>query len=229
MAATDYRFMRLEFGFTSGSGDFGYSRYINEYQVRIYWDETHKPEDTRREEPLEIGRAWVSLFLVGLAMDQEKPIVGIFDHQAEYVNLYEQVYDEQGGYIKPIQRCFESFSFNLLYIRRMALLPNWRSQGLGRKLIKDIVLRFDGCCGVVVMKALPLQFERESLESASLWHQQLLLHSLTQNRQEARLKLAAFGQSTGFKQIADSDLEYLCLGRGNATFDQISLNEYEEL
>lgn len=222
-------FLRTEYSFTSGSGEIGSARYITEYQVRIFSEESYQLRQENREYSIEIGKGWVSLFLLGLAMDNQQPLIDVFDDNADYLDLYQVLYTKQGELIQPIQNDYESFNGNLLFIRQLELLPEWRSRGLGKKVLKDIILRFDGCCGLVVMNSSPLQFESGILESTDLWNQQLLLNQLTQDKKLAQQKLAAFCQSVGFERVPDSTWHYLSLGKRNAAFDQIAIDETDEL
>ncbi|GAB3753043.1 GNAT family N-acetyltransferase [Spirosoma pomorum] len=225
----NYGFIRTEYSFTSGSGELESGRYINEYKVRIYFDEVRELSDTQREESVEIGRASVSLFLVELGLNNDQSMFDIFDHCIEYVNLYEEVYDEHGEFQKPLIDTFEPLNDNLLYIRRLELLPEWRGRGIGQKVLKDIIWRFDSCCGMVVLKAFPLQFEAGILTNTSLWTQQLMLSSFTQNTSMAQRKLFAFYKSIGFKRVPKSDLHYLSMFHTNPKLDAIALNEEDVL
>jgi len=223
-----FSYIRTEYHFTSGSGTLDSLRYITEYQIRIYLDDTRGAERKSQGESTEIGRAWVSLFLIGLAMDRQLSLIDVFDESGEYIDLYEHLFDGE-ELIPVIQKNYESFCLNLLYIRRIELLPNWRGKGLGRKLLKDIILRFDGCCGVVVLNAQPLQFKTELLDSTTLWHQQLLLGSLSLSSELARQKLDTFFKSVGFSQLPRTSWHYLCLGSRNPSLDQINLDEGDKV
>ncbi|WP_338868467.1 hypothetical protein WBJ53_17615 [Spirosoma sp. SC4-14] len=229
MARNNYGFIRTEYSFTSGSGELASDRYINEYKIRIYLDEVRELGEEIREEAIEIGRASVSLFLLELGMNNEFPRFEIFDHSSEYLNLYEQIFTEQGEYIKPIQDYSEEIHYNLLYIRQLELLPEWRGRGIGQKVLKDIIWRFEGCCGLVVLNAFPLQLQPGLPESTNLWTQQLLLSSLTSNAKVAQQKLNAFYKSVGFKRVPKSNLHFLSRESDNPELAQIRLDEEEQL
>jgi GNAT superfamily N-acetyltransferase len=229
MPRNNYGFIRTEYSFTSGSGELESGRYINEFKIRIFFDEFRELGEEHREDSMEIGRAKVSLFLVELGMDNEHSKFEVFDHCREFVNLYEELFNEHEEFIKPIQGSFDGLNYNLLYISQMELLPEWRSRGIGKKVLKDIIWRFSGCCGMIVLKAFPLQLSPGILESTNLWDQQLLFSSLTRNARLAQQKLNAFYKSVGFSRVPKSDLHYLSPSRGNPNLDQIPLDEEEKL
>ncbi|MGM9512403.1 GNAT family N-acetyltransferase [Larkinella sp. GY13] len=221
--------IRLEYGFQYETGITESLRYINEYAIRIYLDQYFPGESGDRVESVEIGRASVSLFLVELGHNNDQSTFDIFDHSVEYINLFEELYDEDEEFIEAIKNGREIDQFNVLYIRNLALLPQWRGRGIGKKILKDIIWRFTGCFGLGVLKSFQLQFEWGILEQTDLWTQQLLLANLSKNQRSSQKKLNAFYQSVGFRELPNSDWHYLNMIHVNRKLDQISLEDSEKI
>lgn len=220
-------FIRTEYSFTSGTGQLENHRYFTEYTIRIFLDDFRLDDLSDKAASLEIGQASVTLFLLDLALNEREPRIEVFD--PEYIRLYEDLYDDDDELIAAIYGGREIDSGNVLYIRRLALLPQWRGRGMGAKILKDIIWRFTGSCGLVVACNQPLQFEEGILEETDLWVQQLLLSGLTQNKEEARQRVAGFFTSAGFREVAALDLFYLNMTYVNSALNAVSLDDAEEL
>lgn len=221
--------IRLEYSFPSETGITESLRYITEYSIRIYLDQYIETGSGERIDSVEIGRAKASLFLVGLGLDTDQSVFDVFDHSIEYINLYEELYDEHEEYSKAIKGGREIDNSNVLYIRRVELLPQWRGRGIGKKVLKDIIWRFTGGCGLVVLKSFPLQFEEGILEATDLWTQQLLLADLPKRKGSVQKKLDRFYQSVGFRKLADKNWHYLNMILINQKLNQISLEDSENI
>lgn len=224
-----FGFIRTEYSFTSGSGELESARFINEYTIRIFLDQTRERGEQIHQESTEIGRASISLFLLELAYNQNEATFDVFDHCREYVNLYEDLYTDDDELIEPIRKIADIDNGNLLYIRRLDLLPEWRGRGIGRKVLKDIIWRFGGCCGLVIVYAYPIQFAEGITRETDLWTQQLLLSELPQDEVEAHQKLYTFYQSVGFRRVPKRDIHFMSMSLANPVLNQIPLDEAEEL
>lgn len=88
---------------------------------------------------------------------------------------------------------------NLLILDRVELLPEFRGQRLGLKVIKHVIRRFGNGASVVALKPYPLQFEY--CRETSDWRKKMGLKSLESDRAKARRKLVTYYASIGFLEL----------------------------
>lgn len=215
--------INIEYRFDSALGAIEEYRYINNYKVDIYSDDD-------AAEPIIhelIGKVEVSLVLLNLLTNKAMDYFPIFDTSQFLVELGQIIIDYDTNELRePLVDEVMPQSGNILVIERFELLPEWRKRNIGKKVIKDIALRFSGCCDLVMLKAFPLQQEYQYAEDKkSDWDQKMQFLDLPKDEEFSNFKVFAYYQKMGFVQLGDTDYFYLNRTINNAVFDAIDLEE----
>lgn len=225
MKVQEIEFLRMEYRFSSGTGDLEADRYINKYEVEI-WGEG---ENEQGEELSQlIGKASFCLFLIGLALDESFDMYQLFDEGEVNRELGNMAFNWD---TEEFNEDFENIigevcNSNILYLDRIEILPEFKGRNFGKKVIKDIVCRFHSCCGVVVLKAFPLQFEYANISGmGDEWSKKMKYDELLQNEKMARKQLNQFYKSIGFTQYPKSEYFYLDPDKQNRKLEKIDLSE----
>lgn len=213
----------IEYIFDSSLGIIGTDRYVNAYKVAIY-SEDHLHEPIKRTL---IGKAELSLVLLTLMINQHVDYYTVFDNTQFLNELGTTIMDyETNDFREPLLSEVGADSNNLLVIDRLELLPNWRKKSIGKKVIKDIIWRFSGCFGLVILKAFPLQQEFQYPNGQkSPWEEQMKMVDFSQDEEFSNYKVFAYYQNLGFAQFENTDYFYMNSACLNAKFDAIELEE----
>jgi GNAT superfamily N-acetyltransferase len=213
----------IEYRFDAILGQTDANRYINDYKIDIYHDDN-------AQDPIKhdlIGKVEASLVLMGLMMNKGVSYYEVFDNSQFLSEIGQTIIDfDENDFAEPFASEDMGGSGNLLVISRIELLPEWRKKGIGRKMIKDIVLRFSGCCDLVILKAFPLQQEYQYAEgNKNAWEKQMNINDLPKDVEFSNYKMFAYYQNLGFTQLENTDYFYLNLALQNRIFDAIDLEE----
>jgi hypothetical protein len=213
----------IEYRFDSALGAIEEYRYVNVYKVEIYSDDD-------AAEPVVhelIGKVEVSLILLNLLTNIRLDYFPVFDISPFFCELGQTIIDfDTNDFNEPLLSELTQQSGNILVIERFELLPEWRKKSIGKKILKDIVLRFSGCCDVVVLKAFPLQQEYQyTHEMKSDWEKKMEMANLPQDEAFSTYKVSAYYQNMGFSQLENTDFFYLNMGIDNPVFDAIDVEE----
>lgn len=213
----------LEYSFDSSLGILGTDRYVNAYKVAIYSEE-HLHDQIKRTL---IGKAEVSLILLTLMLNQQIDYYLVFDNTQFLNELGMIIIDyEDNNLREPLVNEAGAESSNLLLIDRLELLPDWRKKGIGKKVIKDIIWRFSGCFGLVLLKAFPLQQEYQyPNDQKSPWETEMKMVDFSQDEAFSNYKVSAYYLSLGFSKLENTDYFYMNSACRNAKFDAIELEE----
>ena len=190
--------IKIEYKFNSYLGPLESQRYINEYKVKIY---NIDEEVTPIKKEL-IGKANLSLILLSLVMNDEMDFYEVFDHSQFLFEIGQTIFDfDREEFKESLLEEIESGSANLLVIDRLELLPQWRHKGIGKKIIKDMILRFSGCCDLIVLKAFPLQKEAANSDTnISEWRKKMQMDILPGDEEFSFLKVYSYYQKIGFER-----------------------------
>ncbi len=213
----------LEYSFDSSLGIIGTDRYVNAYKVAIYSEE-HLHDQIERTL---VGKAELSLVLLTLMMNQRVAYYTVFDNTQFLHELGATVMDyEMNDFRESLLDEEGAGSSNLLVIDRLELLPNWRKKSIGKKVIKDIIWRFSGCFGLVMLKAFPLQQEFQYPNSQkNTWEKEMKMVDFSQDEEFSNYKIFAYYQSLGFVQFENTDYFYMNSVCINDKFEAIELEE----
>jgi predicted N-acetyltransferase YhbS len=213
----------IEYRFDSSLGIMGTDRYVNAYEVAIY-SEDHLHDPIKR---MLIGKAELSLVLLTLIREQQVAYYSVFDNTQFLSELGETIFDYDINNLRePFLGEEGSNSSNLLVINRLEVLPKWRKKSIGKRVIKDIIWRFSGCFGLVILKAFPLQQEFQyANDQKSTWDKEMKMTDFSQDEAFSTYKIFAYYQSLGFSQFEHTDYFYMNTAYINDKFEAIELEE----
>ena len=211
----------LEYIFDSSLGIIGTDRYVNAYKVAIY-SEDHLHDPIKRTL---IGKAELSLVLLTLMRGQRIAYYTVFDNTQFLNELGATVFDyETNNFREALLHQEGANSSNLLVIDRLELLPNWRKKSIGKKVIKDIIWRFSGCFGLVMLKAFPLQQEFQYADAQKTgWQKEMKMTDFSQDEAFSNYKVFAYYRNLGFSQFENTDYFYMNSACINDKFEAIEL------
>lgn len=225
MKKEEIEFLEIKYSFNSSTGEIEHNRFINEYKIEIFGN----GEDINSiEKSYLIGKGEISLFLVGLTQNEGFSIYQLFDSSQNGLDLGNLIFDWDTEEIKEKfeDLILETGNSNILYIDRIELLPQFRGMGFGKKIMKDIIFRFDNSCGLIILKAFPLQLEGSNvLGRDEKWAKKMQYKHLVQDEKIAKSQLYKFYKSLGFKQYLKSEYFYLNSTLINKKLDKIDLDE----
>ena len=215
--------IHIEYSFDSTLSKIDTDRYVNAYKVAIY-SEDHLYDPIKRTL---IGKAELSLVLLTLMMNQQVDYYLVFDNTQFLNELGATIIDYEDNSLRaPLSNEEGADNSNLLVIDRLELLPNWRKKSIGKKIIKDIIWRFSGCFGLVMLKAFPLQQEFQyAQDQKSHWEKEMQMTDFSQDEEFSNYKVFAYYQSLGFSQFENTDYFYMNSACINAKFEAIELEE----
>ncbi len=213
----------IEYSFDSSLGMMGTDRYVNAYKVAIY-SEDHLQDPIKR---MLIGKAELSLVLLTLMTNQEMSYQLVFDNTQFLSELGETIFDyETNDFRGLFLGETEVDSSNLLVINRLELLPKWRKKSIGKRVIKDIIWRFSGCFGLVMLKAFPLQQEFQYANNQkSPWETEMKMADFSQDEKFSNYKIFAYYLSLGFSKLENTDYFYMNSACLSDKFEAIELEE----
>jgi hypothetical protein len=219
-------YLETRYSFTSSTYEVESNRYITEYNVDIY---AHLFDDSVENlKPVLIGKASLMLLLLGLADDNKYSYREIFDHSMTLSDLSGLIFDWETGSLKEKFEDWasDSWNSNILYIDKIEILPAYRNRGFGKKILKDILSRFSGCFGVMILQAFPLQFKSEyALGIDQQWDILMEYDKMEQDEKLATKKLYSFYKSLGFKKLFKDNYFFYNSGLRNSKLDKIDIDE----
>jgi len=176
-----------------------------------------------------VGKGDLYNILLGAAINDGIDSYPIFDWTQSLLDLSDEIYDfEETNLREEILAYYneEIYNPNIFYINRLELLPTYRGYGLGKKVIKDIVRRFSGACGLFVLKAFPLQNTATAKRTNDLdeWNKKMAFHKLEQDGEKAIYKMYSYYQSLGFTNILKNDYFFFNPLFKNERLDNISFD-----
>ena len=196
---------RVDYTFSSflNDGSIGEepSDYVSEISLNVY-----KIEDGKEEDQL-IGKGCISLLHLNRALDQDFPLYDIFDATANILEMAQVIFnlDNEDDYWSKLDEYYNYdllTSYDVCFIERIELLPEFRGKDIGKWVVKNILERFYGSCGLVVLHAFPLQHEDRD-PSPSKWVEKMKLQDLERDLEQAQYKLFHYYQQMGFTNPFD--------------------------
>lgn len=220
MNPIDIRFLKMKFSFESETGEIEDHRFINKFMIDIYG--CNMLDNHQLEKPAEvlIGKAVVYQFLLEYMIREDYSIYALFTSCGEardvgHLLLNEEKNDFNDKYEELLT---DSSTFNVLYLDRVMLYPEYRGYGYGKFIIKDIIGRFYDTVGLVMTKVFPLQLELFE-KSARMEY-----YSMDQDMEYSSFKLYNYFLNLGFEQENQSDYFYLRTSFPNDKLARIDLN-----
>lgn len=96
---------------------------------------------------------------------------------------------------------FKIDGINLLILDRLELLPKYRGNLLGLKVMSHMITRFSPGAGVVAIKPFPLQMEKSENET---WRSKLKLDDFPKEEASSKRALSRYYEKLGFLRLPNS-------------------------
>lgn len=213
-------FYRLDYTFSSFLNDGSIaeepSDFVNNFTLQIYQVKEEEGPDQL------IGKGCISLLHLNRALDHDFPLLDVFDESASIMEMAEVIFnlENEDDYWTKLDEFFNYdllTSYDICFIERVELLPEFRGKGIGKWVVKNIIERFYGSCGLVVLKAFPLQHEDEK-RYPSEWIAKMKLDELESDLEKAQYKLFHYYQQMGFSNPFEQ--EYFLIRPEEFDFEQ---------
>ncbi len=217
-------YYQIQYHFNSYPGAYDDSKFVTTYTGNIFnEDENGFPSE-------KIGKTEVIHVKLMMAAEYGYLAEDIFESQEVLNEIGNSTFDT--NIYSPKEDILQYYETNtpvifpdLCIISRLELLPNWRGNGLGRMILKDIYNHFKHGMGLIIAKMNPIQFEEILITEADQeWLKKMKLDELDPDFEAAYLKLKAFFKKAGFNHIDGyDDLMFL-----NPMAENKLMNEIED-
>jgi len=135
-------------------------------------------------------------------------------YSAVMAEIHETLFDPHTDELrKNLKELLGDVTFrNVLVINRVEILPTYRGMGIGLAAIWDIIQRHSAGCGIVALKAFPVQFSsgsrsgRLSFLEECEWNKKMGYDTHGYTMEFAHEKLIFHLMKFGFKRIGDTDV-----------------------
>lgn len=155
-----------------------------------------------------VGQGKLSLIQFSLAMDAGYPLRTVMDATASILEMSEQLFSwEEDGH--PFDKLDEHFDHmpilhqDVCFVERLEVLPAHRGRGIAREVLVSIARRFYHCCGLIVLKAYPLQHELHKPSATDEWAKAMRYAELEQDLELAQYRLFNWYQKMGLSSPFD--------------------------
>jgi hypothetical protein len=192
-----------------------YVRPISGYIEFFIGDGDDNAHEGTRERRTVAGRFIASYINVDNSLVAGVKLHGLMDtYSAEMAEVYQTLFDPRTDELgKDVKELLGDVPFrNILVINRVEILPAYRGMGIGLAAIWDIIQRHSAGCGIVALKAFPLQFSsgsrsgRLSFLEESDWNKKMRYDPHSYTMEFAHEKLIFHLMKFGFKRIGDTEV-----------------------
>lgn len=158
-----------------------------------------------------VGKGKLSLIHFGLAMDTEFPLHDVMDASSSILSMSEQLFswEEDAHPFDKLDEHFEDepiFNQDVCFVERLEVLPAHRGRGVGKSALVSIARKFYNSCGLIVLKAYPLQHEARLPGEMDAWTKSMRHDELEQDLELAQYQLFNWYQKMGLSN--PFDMEY---------------------
>lgn len=161
--------------------------------------------DDESDERAVIGHFSIVAVDVEAAVTERERLFDVFDANSKTIPYWD-LYRSDARYKESVIRCLDGehrWAPNLLILDRVEILPAFRHQLVGLRVIRWLCMRFATGCGLIAMKPFPLQYEggspQENAEKDDFVRYGL--EEFTAGYEKALRKLQAHYARLGFKKV----------------------------
>lgn len=184
------------------------TEFVNEIDFEVYLtDESGYLQE-------QVGKGKISQILFSLAMDCGFPLIDVMDatHSINQMSgaLFE--WDEEKNFLDKIDTYFECQpldNYDVFFLETLEVIAKYRSNGLGEKIINNLIERFYSSCGLWVLKAFPMQHDitikSEKEENRSDWNTKMEYSTMELDFEKAQYQLFNYYKKKGFQNPFDKE------------------------
>lgn len=166
------------------------------------------------DEPVKVGEIEFHLIQRGRAMNEGTNLFEAVDSvNEELVECYDAVFEgrDEVCWSRAVRDLYSDrvVGFDVLFIRKIELWPEYRGKGIGAKVVQETISAFSSSCGLVVCKPFALQYigwmdeEHKELREKPGFETQRLADFAKVGRFWARLGFAKLGNSEFYCHAPD--------------------------
>lgn len=150
-----------------------------------------------------IGQGKLSLLHFSLAMDKGYPLFDVMDASGPILEMAEQLFDITEGidFWDKIEAYYDyepPLHYDICFLERLEILPAYRKKGIGRLVISNMIEKLYASCGLVVVRAYPLQHESDNFLENPEWKENMEYPLMEKDYEKARYQLFDYYQKLGF-------------------------------
>jgi len=186
--------------------DSGPDTYIRSIHGHIEFSSAYEDKETGEygEWRTEAGRFHALYVDADLALSEGTRLREVMEAEsADMTDIHTSLFDRDAGELRkgvaellgsPVRR-------NLLVIDRVEILPTHRGMGLGLAALWYVARFHSAGCGVVAIKAVPIQFRAGFDAKIDDWNRQMAYDSFRAGKEAAQKKLVSSWAKLGFQEI----------------------------
>lgn len=164
-----------------------------------------------------VGKFRLYYIDVGRAMNEDEEVYHVLDAHSEHLAEYfKPIFDsEDPNFSEQLLDLYshEIYESNFLVIDRLEILPQFRGERLGLKILRHLIDRFSPSAGIVAIKPYPLQFEHEPLDKKKIdWKRKLELSQCSTDQKASTERLHQYYSELGFQILKNSKMMVLSTG-----------------
>ena len=187
----------------------GYMRPISGRVELFTGDDHDNAHEGKRERGTVAGRFDASYINVDKSLVDGVKLYDVMEtYSAETAEIYETLFDPHTCELREeVKKLLGGVTFrNILVINRVEILPPYRGMGLGLATMWDLVRRHSAGCGIVALKAFPIQFRAGRLSDLeeSDWNKKMGYDPYSYAVEFAHEKLIFHLKKLGFEPIGDA-------------------------
>lgn len=174
--------------------------------VQVYSIEIHT-EPTGDSKPELVGRVHLDLIQFSLAMDTGFPLVDVMDATSSICDMSYAIFDiENDDMFEKVEKHFDDMLINtgVCFIESIEILPRYRGKGIGKAMITAIARKFYNSCGLIVLKAFPMQHQGGGDRTKdSEWQKEMQYDQLEKDFEKSKFQLYNYYQKMGLDNPID--------------------------
>ncbi|MEA3350157.1 MAG: hypothetical protein U9Q82_06025 [Chloroflexota bacterium] len=156
---------------------------------------------------VDVGSWSVILLNVYAAQEAGINAFELFDAISGEVSAFYEMFER---YMKPELFTFDDFYTDVLILRKIEIVPEYRGQGLGLQAMQMKTKCFGQRAALVALKAFPLQYEAQPKNTQELKEQEAWFDTMryddygSDDIERDTKKLQRYYARAGFKQLGDT-------------------------
>ena len=187
----------------------GYIRPISGHVELFIVDDHDNAQEGKRERGKEAGRFDASYINVDKSLTDGVKLHDVMDtYPAETAEIYETLFDLHTCELREnVKKLLGGVIFrNILVINRVEILPPYRGMGLGLATMWELIRRHSAGCGIVALKAFPIQFRPWRLGDLEEndWNKKMGYDPYSYAVEFAHEKLIFHLEKLGFEPVGDA-------------------------
>jgi GNAT superfamily N-acetyltransferase len=178
-------------------------------RVKLVTDvDDDNPHKGKGEQETVVGRFDASYLNIGNALVARVKIYDVLDASSEIREIYATLFNPDTERLREdVEKLLGGVTLrNILVVNRVEILPAYRGMGLGLAMMWHLIQRHSAGCGIVALKAFPVQFRAGHLSDPerSDWNRQMGYDPYTYTVEFAHERVIFHLKKLGFEPIGNA-------------------------